>query len=62
MVLEDNELQEEIRKKCWAYRLNLGLECWLFRKKIRKKSSMPIPRKCINCKFFKMINQKFNKT
>ena len=53
---------DEIRKNCWAYRLNLGLECWLLRKKARKKSSWPNPRKCSNCKFFKMINQKFNKT
>jgi len=47
---------DEIRKNCWAYRLNLGLECWLLRKKARNKSSWPNSRKCSNCKFFKMIN------
>jgi len=43
---------DEIRKNCWAYRLNLGLECWLLRKKARKspiRSSWQNQRKCSNC-------------
>jgi hypothetical protein len=51
---------EEVRKNCWAYRLNFGLECWLLRKNIRKKSSWQRRRKCNNCKFYNIICQKFN--
>ena len=51
---------DENRNNCWAYRLNLGLECWLIRRKVCKKFSWQNKRNCINCKFFKMINKKFN--
>ena len=51
---------DEIRKNCWSYRLNLGLECWRLRKKVREKSSWPNQRKCNTCEFFQIINLKFN--
>jgi len=50
---------DDIKKNCWAYRLNLGLECWLIRRKLRNECSWQSSRKCCNCNFFKMINQKF---
>lgn len=50
---------DENKKNCWAYRLNLGLECWLLRKKIAKEFSWQNPRKCRNCKFFNMLHLKF---
>ena len=50
---------ESTRKKCWAYRLNLGLECWQIRKKARDSKNWNNNRQCINCKFYDLLNNKF---
>jgi hypothetical protein len=57
---EEMKCPNEKRKKCWAYRLNLGLECWIIRKKALNKSNWQKQKKCSNCKFYIMICQKFN--
>ena len=52
---------EKIRKKCWAYRLNLSKECWILRYKSQKKFKWYNIKGCNNCKFFIYINAKLSK-
>jgi len=51
---------ENIRKKCWAYRLNVSNECWILRKKLENKITWNSVRNCNNCKFFNYISNRNN--
>jgi hypothetical protein len=58
---EYNNCQEEIRKDCWAYRLNLGWECWLLREKTSGTWNKKVSRTCEKCKYRKLIKDQFQK-
>jgi hypothetical protein len=46
---------EQIRKKCWAYRLNLGKECWILSKKAHKKYNWKKTKDFSHCEFYNFI-------
>jgi hypothetical protein len=48
---------ENIRKKCWVYRLNLSRECWIVRKKAIKKFNWRNPEDCNTCNFYNTISR-----
>lgn len=48
---------EEIRKKCWAYRLNLGKECWILCKKSNKKFNWKNNMDYFRCEFYDYISK-----
>ena len=48
---------EKIRKKCWAYRLNLGKECWILCKKSNKKFNWKKNTDYFRCEFYDYISK-----
>jgi len=48
---------EKIRKKCWAYRLNLGKECWILNNKAHKKFNWKNNMDYLNCEFYDYISK-----
>ena len=46
---------ENLRKKCWAYRLNLGKECWILREKAYRDFNWKNTKGCSTCTFYDYI-------
>ncbi len=49
---------KDLRKMCWAYRLNLGKACCILREKARKEFNWKNPKGCTNCDFYSYISKK----
>ena len=49
---------EDLRKKCWVYRFNLGKEWCILRKKARKELNWKNPQGCTDCDFYSYISKK----
>jgi len=52
---------DNIKKNCWAYRLNMSRECWILRKKAKKDFKWMNDKDCEDCKFYNLFyNYKTN--
>ena len=47
---------KDLRKECWAYRLNSSKECWIVREKAHKEFSWKNLEGCNNCDFYDYIS------
>jgi len=52
---EHMQCPEEMRKHCWAYRLNLGKECWILKSK-NPNHNFYNKIECKDCSYYQIYN------